>query len=131
MSFGRQWLREWSFEPDLIYLNHGTVGATPRVVQRAQQAIREEMERQPSRFLLRDVGALTANTRTRPRPWLREAADRVATFLGARGDDLVFVDNVTTGVNAILQSWPLERGTHQVRARDARGRVAEASIIVK
>jgi len=28
-------------------------------------------------------------------------------------------------------SWPLERGTHLFRARDARGRVAESSILVK
>jgi membrane carboxypeptidase/penicillin-binding protein PbpC len=28
-------------------------------------------------------------------------------------------------------SWPLERGTHVVRARDARGRVAESAILVK
>jgi penicillin-binding protein 1C len=28
-------------------------------------------------------------------------------------------------------SWPLERGTHVVRARDVRGRVAEAAILVK
>jgi isopenicillin-N epimerase len=110
MQFGRQFLSEWALEPGLTYLNHGTVGATPRVVQRAQQAIREEMERQPSRFLLRDLGAHTSNTRTRPRPYLREAADRVAGFLGATGDDLVFVDNITMGANAVLQSFPLEPG---------------------
>ena len=28
-------------------------------------------------------------------------------------------------------AWPLERGTHVVRARDARGRVAESAILVK
>jgi penicillin-binding protein 1C len=28
-------------------------------------------------------------------------------------------------------AWPLERGTHVIRARDARGRIAEASILVK
>ena len=28
-------------------------------------------------------------------------------------------------------AWPLERGTHQIRARDARGRMATASIVVK
>jgi isopenicillin-N epimerase len=127
MTFGRPFLSEWSFEPDLIYLNHGTVGATPRVVQRAQQAIREEMERQPSRFLLRDVGAHTSNTRTRPRPWLRDAADRVAPFLGAKGDDLVFVDNVTTGANAILQSWPLERGDEVLVSDLAYGGVVNAT----
>jgi hypothetical protein len=28
-------------------------------------------------------------------------------------------------------SWPLERGTHLFRARDARGLVAESAILVK
>jgi isopenicillin-N epimerase len=31
----------------------------------------------------------------------------VAAFVGARPDDLVFVPNVTTGMNAVLQSFPL------------------------
>jgi len=41
---------------------------------------------------------------------MRQAADVVAEFLGARGDDLVFVDNATTGANAVLRSFPLEPG---------------------
>lgn len=128
MSFGRQFLDEWSFEPGLTYLNHGTVGATPRVVQQAQQAIREEMERQPSRFLLRDLGALQSLTRTRPRAALRDAADRVAAFLGARGDDLVFVDNITTGANAVVQSFPLEAGDEVLVSDLGYGGVTNAAI---
>jgi isopenicillin-N epimerase len=41
---------------------------------------------------------------------LRVAADAVAGFLGARGEDLAFVDNATTGANAVLQSFPLRSG---------------------
>jgi isopenicillin-N epimerase len=128
MSFGRQFLSEWTFEPGLTYLNHGTVGATPRIVQRAHQAIREEMERHPSRFLLRDLGALQSLTRTRPRAALRDAADRVASFLGAKGDDLVFVDNITTGANAVAQSFPLERGDEILVSDLGYGGVTNAAI---
>jgi isopenicillin-N epimerase len=47
-----------------------------------------------------------------PMPWralsrLREAGDQVAAFVGARPDDLVFVPNVTTVLNAVLGSLAL------------------------
>jgi isopenicillin-N epimerase len=128
MQFGRRFLSEWMFEDGLIYLNHGTVGATPRMVMAAQQAIREDMARQPSRFVLRDLGAHTSMTRTRPRPYLREAADRVGAFLGARGDDLVFVDNVTTGVNAVAQAFPLAPGDEILVSELGYGGVTNAAI---
>lgn len=110
MQFGKAMLSEWSFEPGTIYLNHGTVGVTPRRILAVQQAIRDEMERHPARFILR---ALTETEFGRPlsdRPRLRVAADDVAAFLGARGADLVFVDNITAGVNSILRSFPLRQG---------------------
>jgi isopenicillin-N epimerase len=83
---------------------------TPRRIMAVQQAIREEIERHPSRFMLR---ALTKTEFGRPlsdRPRLRAAADDVAAFLGASGADLVFVDNITTGANSILRSFPLRQG---------------------
>jgi selenocysteine lyase/cysteine desulfurase len=50
-----------------------------------------------------------------PMPWravsrLREASDQVAAFLGSLPDDLVFVPNVTTGLNAVLGSLLLGPG---------------------
>lgn len=110
MEFGKAMLSEWSFDPGTTYLNHGTVGVTPRRIVAVQQAIRDEMERHPARFILR---ALTETEFGRPlsdRPRLRVAADDVAAFLGARGADLVFVDNITAGVNSILRSFPLRQG---------------------
>jgi isopenicillin-N epimerase len=85
-------------EPGIAYLNHGSYGATPRVVLAAAETWRRRMEAQPARFM-RELG-----------PLLRRAASRLAGFMGARGEDLVFVDNATGGVNAILRSLDLKPG---------------------
>lgn len=108
--FGRHRLPEWPLDPDITYLNHGTVGVAPRRVLAAQQAIRDAIERQPSRFLLRELSEVGVGEARRRKPRMRESADAVAPFLGARGDDLVFVDNATTGATAVFQSLGLKPG---------------------
>jgi len=122
-------LQHWMLEPECTYLNHGTVGATPRRVLQKQQVLRDEMERQPSRFVLRELGGYM------PMPWrsasrLREASDQVAAFVGARPDDLVFVPNVTTGMNAVLQSLELTAGDEIVLTDLAYGAVVYAAKAV-
>src|SRR5665811_152526 len=97
--FGREFRAEWPLDPSITYLNHGTVGVTPRRVLAAQQAIRDEIERQPSLFLLRELTKVAVGQPRSEKPRMRQVADIVAPFLGARGDDLVFVDNATTGAN--------------------------------
>ena len=82
MTFGRGMLEHWLLDPSNTYLNHGTVGATPRRVLRTQQALRDEMERQPSQFMLRELnGEQPMPGRTISR--LREASAAVAAFVGA------------------------------------------------
>src|SRR4026209_2020801 len=125
-TFGRGMLEHWTLDPECTYLNHGTVGAPPRRVLQKQQALRDEMERQPSRFMLRELGGY------QPMPWrstsrLREASDQVAVFLGARPDDLVFVPNVTTGMNAVLGSLPLGPGDEVAITDLAYGAIALAA----
>jgi isopenicillin-N epimerase len=110
VKFGRQCLNEWPLDPRCSYLNHGTVGVTPLRVTAAQRAIADEIERQPSRFILRELSAITVGQRPRELPRLREAAGMVAEFLSARGEDLVFVDNATTGANAVLRSFAFQPG---------------------
>lgn len=119
----------WLLEPDTVYLNHGTVGATPRRVLAAQQAIREEIERQPARFLLRELTSIGGGAEGTSKR-LRAAAAAVAAFLGARGDDLVFVDNTTAGVNAVLRSLPLAPGDEIVITDHTYGGVAKAAAFV-
>jgi isopenicillin-N epimerase len=126
MSFGHGMLEKWALDPEITYLNHGTVGVAPRRVLQAQQAIRDEVERQPSRFLLRDLVSMVGVPRSLPGR-LRAAADAVAGFLGAEGKDLVFVDNATTGVNAVLRSLPLQPGDEIVLTDHSYGAVANAA----
>lgn len=110
MQFGHSFRDQWPLDPDVIYLNHGTVGSTPRRVLVAQQQLRDEIERNPSRFLLRELTSIAVGASQPEEPRLRTAARQVAAFLGARGEDFAFTDNVTTSVNAVLRSFPWHEG---------------------
>ncbi len=120
-------LQQWLLDPGIVYLNHGTVGAPPRRVLAAQQAIRDEIERQPSRYLLRDLVGLGVGVPHHETSMLRRAARAVAAFLGAGGDDLVFVENVTTGINAVLRSLDLREGDEILTTDHVYGAVANAA----
>jgi isopenicillin-N epimerase len=100
---GKAVRHEWSLDPQFLTVNHGSFGATPRVVLAAQQDWQRRMEAQPSRFM-RAVwpGAL------------RHAAERLGQFIGADGKDLAFVPNATTGCNAVLRSLRLQAGDEVV-----------------
>src|SRR5215211_3897523 len=86
-------------DPDVVFLNHGAYGATPRVVFEEYQHWQVELERQPVEFLGRRHDGL-----------LEEARSKVATYLNADADDLVFITNATSGLNVIARSFPLETG---------------------
>ena len=129
-TFGRTMLEHWALDPKITYLNHGTVGAPPKRVLAAQQAIRDQIERQPAQFLLRELTSIGFNPGWKGRPRLREAADRVAEFLGVEGDDLAFVDNATTGVNAVLRSLDLEAGDEILLTDLGYGAIGNAAAFV-
>src|SRR4249920_3011300 len=109
-AFGHGCRELWMLDPDVIYLNHGTVGAPPRAVLAAQQRICDEIERQPAQFLLRELTEIGHRGRGLGPPRMRVAAGEVAAFVGARGEDVAFVDNITTGANAVLRSLDLRPG---------------------
>jgi isopenicillin-N epimerase len=83
----------WTLEPGLAFLNHGSFGACPRPVLECQQRLRDEIERQPVEFFVRELPDR-----------LDAARQRLASFLGADPQGLVAVPNATTGVNAVLRS---------------------------
>lgn len=91
--------RHWILDPEVRFLNHGSFGACPKPVLAAQSAWRERMEREPVRFLAREI-----------EQHLDAARSELAAFVGADARDLVFVPNATTAVNAVLRSFPFERG---------------------
>jgi isopenicillin-N epimerase len=87
------WAKYWSLDPTIAFLNHGSYGACPLPVLEAQQKLRSQLEQQPLRFFMREYDAL-----------LDAARSQLAAFVGADADELVFVPNATTGVNAVLRS---------------------------
>ena len=128
-SFGRSMLQHWLLDPDGVYLNHGTVGAPPRQVLAAQQAIRDEIERQPARFMLREL-ADVRQIPMRMKPRMRTAAEHVAAFVGARPEDFAFVTNATEGVNAVLRSFPLQPGDELLLTDHGYGAVTNTATYV-
>ncbi|RTL26700.1 MAG: aminotransferase class V-fold PLP-dependent enzyme [Burkholderiales bacterium] len=86
-------------DPDLVFLNHGSFGACPREVLDDQRRWQLEMERNPVDFLGRRSADLLMQART-----------ALGAALGARGEDLVFMPNSTTGVNVVAQSFALQPG---------------------
>jgi len=108
-TFGHAMLAHWSLDPAITYLNHGTVGVVPKRVLAAQQAMRDEIERQPARYQVRELADVGEFVMRIP-PRMRTAAAAVAEFVGCDAKDLAFVDNVTAGYNAVLRSWPFQAG---------------------
>lgn len=90
--------RHWTLDPEVTFLNHGSYGACPAAIQLKQQALREELEREPVRFMAHRHGLIDR---------AREAA---AAFVGASTEELAFVPNATAGVNAALRSQQWKAG---------------------
>jgi isopenicillin-N epimerase len=91
--------RHWLLDPEIIFLSHGAFGACPRRVLEFQDAWRTRLERQPVRFLVRELETQ-----------LDSARECLAQFVGAETGDLVFVPNATSGVNTVLRSLKFKPG---------------------
>lgn len=89
----------WSLDPEVTFLNHGSFGATPRCVLEMQTQRRALMERQPVRFLDREL-----------RPMLDESLASVGALLGTSPGNLAFVPNATYGINSVIKSLRFEPG---------------------
>jgi len=83
----------WGLDPSIVFLNHGSFGATPKSILATQARWRSTMEEDPVYFTMEILPQM-----------IRNSAERLATFLHTSSEQLVFVDNATTGVNAVLRS---------------------------
>ena len=91
---------EWPLDPDVTYLNHGGYGVDAQRGAGGAARMARPHRAQPDRFLAREL----------PRRCARRRRE-VAAALGAGGEDLVFVENATAGINAVLRSLDLAPAT--------------------
>jgi isopenicillin-N epimerase len=94
----------------MVFLNHGSFGATPTKILELQQKYIYQMEAEPVRYMIRELEPL----------WW-EAKEKTAHFLGANPSNLVFVKNATMGVNTILHSLNFESGDEVLTTNHAYG----------
>ncbi len=80
-------------DPDVAYFNHGGYGACPIDVFEEYQRMQRELEHEPTELFSR---------RFDERMWA--ARTELAAFVGARTEDVVFVPNTTSALNAVLRS---------------------------
>lgn len=83
----------WSLDRTSAHLNHGSFGAVPLPVQRAQDEIRRIVQANPTGFFWRAL-----------EDRLDEARHTAAEFLHADPDGFAFVPNATTAVSTVLGS---------------------------
>jgi hercynylcysteine S-oxide lyase len=92
-SFGHALLPQWAFRNSYIELNHGSYGSTPRIVTDSFTNWTNEMEACPNdwfRFTMWD--------------YINPVRARMAAYIGSNVNDTVFVENASSGVNAVIKS---------------------------
>jgi len=93
------WRGQWDLRAGVTYLNHGSFGPPPRAVQAARQAWQAELDRQPMDFFVRKYEPAWFATR-----------QALAAFVGADARNLAFVENATSGMNVVANSFSLRPG---------------------
>ncbi len=95
---GKAVRHEWALDWEFLSVNRGPLGATPRIVLAAQREWRQRMDTQPGRFMRWVLPEA-----------LRHAAGRLDALVDADGKHIAFVENATTGCNALLRPQRLAR----------------------
>ncbi len=91
--------KDFMLDRSVTFLNHGSFGATPKPVFKQYQRWQRELELQPVAFLSRRHNDLMLASRS-----------ALANYLGTKADNLVYVQNATTGVNIVARSLDLKAG---------------------
>ena len=86
-------------DPQVIFLNHGSFGAYPRLVFEEYQTWQIRLEQQPVQFL----GTELDN-------YLHHSREVLGEYIHASANDIVYIPNATYGVNIVARSLNLLPG---------------------
>ncbi|PST20775.1 aminotransferase class V-fold PLP-dependent enzyme [Mesorhizobium plurifarium] len=96
-NYGAHVRKMWPLAEGFLTVNHGAYGAVPNAVLAEQDRWRGLLEKQPTYFMQCILPDALEKSRT-----------RLAAFVGGDDANLVFIDNATTGINAVLNSLSLQ-----------------------
>jgi isopenicillin-N epimerase len=91
--------KHFLLDPSVVFLNHGSFGATPKPVFKEYQRWQRELENQPVEFLGRRHNDLMHTSR-----------EALAKYLGTSAENLVYAQNVTIALNIVARSLELGVG---------------------
>lgn len=100
IPFGKAFrAKYYSFDQGFVPINHGSYGCPPTPVLEAYEKIYRREQAFPDRYLRYEGLNL-----------MESARKEVAELVKADVNNLAFVMNATTGVNAVLRSYPFQKG---------------------
>ena len=88
---------QFLLDPEVIFLNHGSFGATPKPVFKVYQEWQRHLEKQPVYFVDSEMPER-----------FEIARQALGSYVNADASDLVYVPNATFGINVVARSLKLE-----------------------
>ncbi|NMM34885.1 MAG: aminotransferase, partial [Phycicoccus sp.] len=95
---GEPAITDWSLQPGVRHLNHGSFGAVPLVAQRAQAGFRQVMDENPCAWF------------TGLPERVASARSEIAGFLHTNPGVTALVPNASAGVSVVYANMPTSRG---------------------
>ena len=106
MNFGHVRRDDFSFAPGYLNINHGSFGATPKSVAEAQRVHTANMGARPDAWFRTDYKVVVNDVRS-----------KLAAYVGATDtEDLVLVENASSGINSVLRALQYSLGADDVVA---------------
>ena len=96
---GNKFSKHWFLDEETIFLNHGSFGATPKIVLEEQRRWQLLVEKDPVKFFEERAPEALINSRK-----------AIANLVNCDYNDLALIENATSGVNTILRSLNFEKG---------------------
>ena len=90
--------KSFMLDPDIIHLNHGSFGATPKPIFDSLINWQKKLEYNPTKHLGLDIFTQLDISR-----------DYLAQYINCHKDDVVFFPNPSTALNTVIRSLPLKK----------------------
>jgi len=96
---------QFGFAPKLKYFNNASLGATPKIVQKATTAFRETLDAFPSKYMWGGW-----------KDEIEEVREKSASLFGVSPEEIALIHNTTEGMNMIARSFDLQPGDEVILA---------------